>query len=161
MLSVRGRLFTVFLRLSAINRSECRCRGLNDKNIYGCFVMLGVSWLSDLSFTCQSADPPRYRNPAWMGWPCLVWLSTISQRALNIFAIKTNGANSANIMHMNLRTVTPRWSSTPLQCHKMFSNSKGLYASPSLFSRVLRAAERVRRYNFKQLAKYPRVLGAI
>jgi len=105
--------------------------------------------------------PPRYRNPAWMGWPCLVWLSTISQRALNIFAIKTNGANSANIMHMNLRTVTPRWSSTPLQCHKMFSNSKGLYASPSLFSRVLRAAERVRRYNFKQLAKYPRVLGAI
>lgn len=85
-------------------------RQLNDKNIYGCFLMLGVSWLSDLSFTCQSPHPPVQCEY----WPCLVWLSTITQRSrLSIFAIKTNSANSAKIMHMNLGTVTPRWSPLP------------------------------------------------
>lgn len=83
----------------------------------------------------------------------------------NIFAIKTNNANSAKNMHMNLETVTPRWSvphpspHIPTRLIKMYLNSKGLPAS----SWVLRAAERVRKNKSKLRAiceKFLRVLVA-
>jgi len=75
--------------------------------------MLGVSCMSDLSFTCQSLEPPSSFIPRYAG-PALPDFQQLRSERKNIFAITTNGANNAKIMHMNLATVTPRWSLPPL-----------------------------------------------